>query len=69
MKCKGKVRYADHEAAVDASKGLKMSNIDMRIYFCENCNGWHFTSKEVWGGKRQQHFKPQFINIWKKLMK
>jgi hypothetical protein len=56
-----KVRYKDHQLAVDALRTIsnrrrtdlsnfgKTSFNQTRVYFHDGCKGWHLTSQESWG--------------------
>jgi len=45
----GKVRYRDHEAAVNAlyrlAKSSTRDDVPRRSYLCPVCKGWHVTKK------------------------
>ncbi len=50
--CKGKVRFETEDDAANYQKGVIRvrsrhdERIDkLRLYYCENCDGFHFTSK------------------------
>lgn len=47
--CRGKVRYRDHDEAVDALQALAnrstREKIPVRTYECETCGGHHVTSQ------------------------
>lgn len=41
---------------------------EIRIYFCEQCNGFHLTSKEEWEQPLQlKQEELIFCDLWKKL--
>lgn len=55
----GKVRFPDHESAVEALHGARFSRLrseelgmatrrqEQRAYRCDICRGWHLTSKSA----------------------
>ena len=55
--CGGKVRYRRRQhAAVVADDCKAKRNIDLRMYKCRHCNGWHLTKKgAVNAQKRNNH--------------
>ena len=44
QKFPNKKRYSTKKEAETAVIILK-NDVELKIYFCENCNGWHLTSK------------------------
>ena len=44
--CRKKIRYANqHEATVNAHKAENARGVRLRVYWCENCNGYHITKQ------------------------
>lgn len=51
--CRGKLRYADQHAALQALASCMLANWrgepkrrELRAYECRHCGGWHLTSQE-----------------------
>ncbi len=44
--CRKKIRYStQHEATVHAHRAEAMRGTRLRVYWCENCNGYHITKQ------------------------
>lgn len=50
MDCKNKIGYESKKEAVSTLKYIKKNarreNIPRRVYLCNKCNRWHFTSQK-----------------------
>ena len=49
----GKRRFRDHREATHVLKNIKNNSTRQvkpcRVYECDACHGWHFTSWPTWG--------------------
>lgn len=46
-----KKRYdSEHEALNTADYGRSARGVDLRVYECSDCGGWHLTSRPAMGG-------------------